>query len=154
MKISTIWVGKGRVGWADEAAHEYSRRLPRHLDYTEIHVKPVPFKGDEKAVKRAEAERILAKIGDGDRLIALDERGKALDSHQFAQLIDEAAQQGTRRIVFAIGGPYGHGVAVREKAWKTVRLSTMVLNHSLARVVLCEQLYRSSTLLWGGSYHH
>ena len=60
MKIATIWVGKGRVGWADEAAHEYSRRLPRHLNYTEIQVKPVPFKGDEDAVKRQEAERILA----------------------------------------------------------------------------------------------
>jgi 23S rRNA (pseudouridine1915-N3)-methyltransferase len=154
VKIATVWVGKGRVGWADEASHEYSRRLPRHLDYTEIQVKPVPFKGDESAVKRDEADRIMAKIGDGDRLIALDERGKALDSHQFAQMIDEAAQQGTRRIVFAIGGPYGHGTAVRDKAWRTVRLSTMVLNHSLARVVLSEQLYRASTLLWGGSYHH
>ena len=154
MKIATVWVGKGRVAWADEAAHEYSRRLPRHLDYKEIQVKPVPFKGDEEAVKRAEADRILEKIGDGDRLIVLDERGKALSSHQFSHLIDEAAHQGTRRLVFAIGGPYGHGPAVRDQAWKTVRLSTMVLNHSLARVVLCEQLYRASTLLWGGSYHH
>jgi len=154
VKISTVWVGKGRVNWADDAAHEYSRRLPRHLGYKEVQLKPVQYKGNESTVKEQEAKKILSTLGDGDRLVALDERGKALDSHQFAQRIDEASHQGVRRIVFAIGGPYGHGQAVRDKAWRTVRLSSMVLNHSLARVVLCEQLYRASTLIWGGSYHH
>ena len=154
MKIATIWVGKGRVVWADDAAHEYARRLPRHLDYREIQLKPVPFKGNETSVKDLEAEKILSKLGDGDRLVVLDERGESLNSHTFARMIEDASHQGTRRIVFAIGGPYGHGSAVKNRAWRTVRLSSMVLNHSLARVVLCEQLYRASTLIWGGSYHH
>ena len=43
---------------------------------------------------------------------------------------------------------------MRTQAWKTIRLSDLVLNHALARVVIVEQLYRASTLLWGGSYHH
>jgi 23S rRNA (pseudouridine1915-N3)-methyltransferase len=154
VKIASIWVGKGRVSWADDGTREYTRRLPRHLGFEEIQLKPTPFKGDVDAVKRAEAERILAKIGDGDRLVALDERGEDLDSHGFAALIDQAAKMGTKRLVFAIGGPYGHGAAVRDQAWRTLRLSKMVLNHSLARVVLGEQLYRASTLLWGGQYHH
>ena len=154
MKLATIWVGKGRVGWADKAAHEYSRRLPRHLNYTELQLKPEPFKGNETSVKNLEAAKILSKLGDGDRLVVLDERGESLTSQTFAQMIEGASHQGARRIVFAIGGPYGHGQAVRDKSWRTVRLSSMVLNHSLARVVLCEQLYRASTLIWGGSYHH
>ena len=154
MKLATIWVGKGRVDWADDAAHEYARRLPRHLDYREIQLKPAPFKGNEASVKDLEAGKILSKLADGDRLVVLDERGESLSSHSFARMIEDASHQGTRRIVFAIGGPYGHGQAVRDRAWKTVRLSSMVLNHSLARVVLCEQLYRASTLIWGGSYHH
>jgi 23S rRNA (pseudouridine1915-N3)-methyltransferase len=56
--------------------------------------------------------------------------------------------------VFAIGGPYGHGKELRSVAWKQLALSGMVLNHELARVVLVEQVYRVSTLLWGGAYHH
>ena len=76
-----------------------------------------------------------------------------LDSLAFAKLIDEAEQLGTQRLVFAIGGPFGHGAAVRTQAWKTVRLSHMVLNHSIARLVLGEQLYRASTILLGGQYH-
>ena len=154
MKVATIWVGKGRVKWADAGTHEYTRRLPHHLGFKEIQIKPVPFKGDESAVKAAEAQKILDQIKSGDRLVALDERGVDLDSHAFANLLDDAAKLGTRRLVFAIGGPFGHGADVRERAWKTVRLSHMVLNHSIARLVLGEQLYRASTLLWGGQYHH
>ena len=154
MKITTLWVGKGRVKWADAGAVEYTRRLPHHLNYTETRIKPVAFNGSEADVRTAEAAKILGQLRSGDRLIALDERGEAPDSHAFAALIDDAAKLGTRRLAFAIGGPYGHGQAVRDRAWKTIRLSRMVLNHSMARMVLAEQLYRASTLLWGGQYHH
>lgn len=154
MKVTTVWVGKGRVKWADAGSIEYTRRLPRHLNYTEIQVKPIPFKGNEAQVRSAEAEKILEQIKQGDRLVTLDERGADLTSHAFAELIDSAAQLGTRRLVFAIGGPYGHGESVRQQSWKTIRLSHMVLNHSMARMLLSEQLYRASTILWGGQYHH
>jgi 23S rRNA (pseudouridine1915-N3)-methyltransferase len=154
VKVATVWVGKGRVKWADAGSTEYTRRLPHHLGYKEIQLKPVPFQGNEAAVKEAEAKKILDQIKGGDRLIALDERGMDLTSHGFAKLIDEAAQMGTRRLVFAIGGPFGHGPEVRNQSWKTLRLSHMVLNHSMARMLLSEQLYRASTILWGGQYHH
>ena len=154
MKLATVWVGKGRVQWAEAGATEYTRRLPKHLAYRDIQIKPAPYRGSEVAVRDAEAQTILASIKSGDRLIALDERGIGLTSEAFASLIDSAAKLGTKRLVFAIGGPYGHGTAVRSQAWKTVRLSRMVLNHSMARMLLSEQLYRASTLLWGGQYHH
>ena len=154
MKLATIWVGKGRVQWAEAGSAEYTRRLPAHLGYRDIQLKPEAYRGDKVAVRDAEAQSILASIKSGDRLIALDERGVDLTSEAFASLIDSAAQLGTKRLVFAIGGPYGHGAAVRTEAWKTVRLSKMVLNHSMARMLLSEQLYRASTLLWGGQYHH
>ena len=154
MKLATIWVGKGRVQWAEAGSVEYTRRLPKHLGYRDIQLKPATYKGNEAVVRDAEAQSILASIKSGDRLVAMDERGIDLTSEAFASLIDSAAQLGTKRLVFAIGGPYGHGAAVRNQAWKTVRLSRMVLNHSMARMLLSEQLYRASTLLWGGQYHH
>jgi 23S rRNA (pseudouridine1915-N3)-methyltransferase len=67
-------------------------------------------------------------------------------------MVDAGRRHGT--VVFAIGGPYGHGEAVRARAWRTVRLSDLVLNHEVARVVLYEQLYRALTLLEGVPYHH
>ena len=153
MKAVLLRVGRGRTSWADDGVHEYARRLTR-LKLEERLIKPVQFRGDVEAVRAQEAERILKHIRTGDRLIALDERGALLSTEDLSGLVGRCARDSTRRIVFAIGGPYGHGPLVRERAYRVVALSGMVLNHELARVVLVEQLYRVSTLLWGGSYHH
>jgi hypothetical protein len=40
--------------------------------------------------------------------------------------------QGASAVVFCIGGPYGHGPQVRERANVSVKLSAMVLNHRSA----------------------
>ncbi len=154
MKISLLWVGRGKDKWSEVACSHYVDRLPRHLGFTDKRLNPAAFSGDVGAVQGKEADQILTQLKDGDRLVALDERGDRLSSEGLAKLIDAAAKQGTKRLVFALGGPYGHGEGVRKRAWRTVRLSDMVLNHAVARVVLTEQLYRASTILWGGSYHH
>lgn len=115
-------------------------------------VRAEPFRGEVDRVRDAEAERLLAKVSARERLVALDERGERLDSHGFAAMVDAGRQHGG--VVFGVGGPYGHGAAVRAGAWRTVRLSDLVLNHEVARVVLYEQLYRALTLLEGVPYHH
>lgn len=154
MKVHLARIGRGRCNWADEATHDYAKRLGRQLKFSEELVRPEPFHGDVQAVRNQEAERLLARLKPRDRLVALDERGLAIDSKQMAQWIEESANQGTSRLFFALGGPYGHGERVRQASWRVLSLSPMVLNHELARVVLVEQLYRASTLIWGGSYHH
>jgi 23S rRNA (pseudouridine1915-N3)-methyltransferase len=154
VKLLLARVGKGRTRWADLATEDYSRRLPRHLGYAEELLRPETFRGDENAVRTAEGDRIRSVIRGGDRLVLLEERGKLATTQELAGWLDEAAHLGTRRVVFAIGGPYGHDPTLRREAWKQLALSGMVLNHELARVVLVEQIYRVSTLLWGGAYHH
>ena len=44
--------------------------------------------------------------------------------------------------MFVIGGAYGHGSAVRQRANDSLCLSSLVLNHEVALVVLLEQIYR------------
>jgi 23S rRNA (pseudouridine1915-N3)-methyltransferase len=70
-----------------------------------------------------------------------------------ARLLIRASDDGTP-LCFAVGGSYGHGEAVRARADESVRLSRMVLNHSVAYIVLVEQLYRAWTLVKGTPYHH
>jgi len=50
--------------------------------------------------------------------------------------------QGASRISFCIGGPYGHGRKMKERANLSIKLSSLVLNHQIALLVLMEQLYR------------
>lgn len=120
--------------------------------FEEEELKPEPFKGDVEAVRAAEAARLLARVGPRDALVTLDERGERLDTAAFAAMVEAGRRE--RSVVFAIGGPYGHGEAARARAWRVVRLSELVLNHELARVVLVEQLYRALTILEGVPYHH
>ena len=154
MRIAVLVVGKGGAAWADEAVADWRKRIGRHARIDEEAVKPEPFRGDVDAVRKAESDRLVAKLGDRDRLVVLDERGDDLDTKAFAGLIKACRDGGVHRLVFALGGPYGHDASLRDRAWKVVRLSSLVLNHEVARVVLYEQIYRSCDLLAGGPYHH
>lgn len=154
MKCVLLRVGKGRCGWADTATEDYTRRFSRNMPWEEHRLKTEPERGDIDRVRQREGERILGRLQPGDFLVVLDERGKALDTGGFTRMLQRAQNQSTRRLVFAIGGPHGHGPAVRKRADVVLRLSSLVLNHELARVILAEQLYRVSTILWGGGYHH
>ena len=153
MRVLVARVGKGRNRWADEAAADYLRRI-RQLRVEEALLKPAVFRGEVEAVQAEEGERLRAAVRDGERLVVLDERGELPTSEAFAGWLDQAARDGSSGLVFAIGGPYGHAPATRSAAWKVLALGRWVTNHELARIVLIEQLYRASTLLWGGSYHH
>jgi len=133
---------------------DYAKRLKRYGGLDELFIKPEVFRGDVDRVRQKEGERILKQVGPRDRLVVLDERGLALDTASFTELVDSCRQSGTPRMVWAIGGPYGHDPAVRKAAWKVVRLSSMVLNHDVARVVLYEQLYRAMAILHNVPYHH
>ena len=154
MKAVLLRVGKGRTKWADTAVEDYSRRFRSRMPYVEQLIRPATHRGDVAATRAEEGQRILAALRSGDRLIVLDERGELASTEDLTGWIDHAARDGVGRVVFAVGGPFGHSPAVRSRADHVLALGRIVLNHELARVVLVEQLYRASTLMWGGSYHH
>lgn len=153
MRLLVARVGKGRNAWADQAVEDYSRRI-RQVRFEELLLRPAVFRGEVEAVRSEEGARLLAAAGPGERLICLDERGELPTSEAFAGWIQQAIGEGAPGLVFGIGGPYGHAAVVRQRSWKVLALGRWVTNHEIARVVLVEQLYRASTLIWGGSYHH
>ena len=151
-RFRVLLVGKPKERWAQQAVDDYARRLRRHGGVDEAIIKPEKYRGDVHAVRQAEGRRMLASVRPSDRLVVLDERGEGLDTAGFQELVDEGRQLGP--LVFAVGGAYGHDPSVRAAAWRCVRLSDLVLNHEVARVVLYEQLYRAMTLIAGVPYHH
>jgi len=151
-RFRVLLVGRPKAAWAQAAVDDWTRRMARYGGVAERALKAEPFRGEVEAVRRAEGARIVEASGARASLVALDERGERLSTDGFTKLVDAGRQRGP--LVFAIGGPYGHGEAVRETAWRTVRLSDLVLNHEVARVVLYEQLYRAATRIAGAPYHH
>jgi 23S rRNA (pseudouridine1915-N3)-methyltransferase len=154
VKLRVLVVGKGGCAWADAACEDYGRRVKRYGGIEESAVATEPFRGDVEAVRAQEAGRVLKQIAARDRLIVLDERGDDVDGPAWQGIIEHARLQGVPRLVFAIGGAYGHGPAVRAAATRVVRLSPLVLNHEVARVVLYEQLYRAMAAIHGVPYAH
>jgi 23S rRNA (pseudouridine1915-N3)-methyltransferase len=94
---------------------------------------------------------LVGKLGSGGGrqvVVAMDERGEDVTSVGFSELL--GAHGG---ISFVIGGADGLGPGVRERATRTIRLSSMTFTHEMARVLLTEQIYRGLSILRGKPYH-
>ena len=137
---------------------EKARRYAPKIEDVRLPVNPQRAKDDSEAATRAEGGRVLKHLGPDDFVVLLDERGKALSSEKLADLVAEAGERcgssSSSSLTFVVGGPFGHAKAVSERADATLRLSELVLNHAVARVVLGEALYRAYTILRGVPYHH
>lgn len=109
---------------------------------------------DRKATTSGDQGRLLERALPADAyIVALDERGEALDSRSFAQLIAQQRDAGASDLAFVIGGADGLSPDIRAAAHRLLAFGPMVWPHMLARVMLCEQIYRAATILAGGPYH-
>lgn len=104
-------------------------------------------------LKSREAGLILAALPAGALLVALDERGAAWTSRDFADRLAAWRDGGAAALAFAIGGADGLGAAVIERADAVMSLGAMTWPHLLARCMLLEQLYRAQQILAGHPYH-
>ena len=154
MRIHLIAIGHRRAGWERDGFREYARRMPPELAL-ELHeiapakrTKRVPA---ERGVED-EARRLLAAVPGGACVVALDERGAAWTTQELANRI-ERWMQDRRALALLIGGADGLAPACIEAAEHRWSLSPLTLPHGLARIVVAEQLYRTSTILRRHPYH-
>ena len=105
-----------------------------------------------KPGKAAEAEAILAKLGDA-HLVACDEHGQALASRVFAARIGRLRDDGVRRLAYVIGGADGLDAQVLELARERLAFGPQTWPHALVRAMLAEQVYRAVSILAGSPYH-
>jgi len=153
--LKVVTVGKGADAAAEAYCAVWANKVRRYAPLEQVVVRNNPGKvRDPAAQMSAEGERAAKLVGQRDRLVLLDERGREMSSEAFADLIASTGDEGYSGLVFAVGGPFGHGPQMRERANDVIRLSGCVLNHQVARVVLLEQLYRAWTILHGEPYHH
>lgn len=85
--------------------------------------------------------------------ILLDSRGLQYASEEFAGQLGRLRDDGTQRLILAVGPADGWSAAARQRANLLFSLGRITLPHQLARVVLAEQVYRALTILAGHPYH-
>ena len=106
-----------------------------------------------KERRKEETAVLLAKIPASATLLSLDEKGDAVSSEQLASLLRKQQDAGKSSLVFALGGPDGHGAGIAGRAARIISLGAITLPHGLARIVLAGQIYRALTILAGHPYH-
>ena len=165
MKITIVQVGKTKEAYFREAEEEYLKRLRLFADVKILTLKEVSInKGNSGAardeVKNKEAVEILKAIstagagGNGAYLVALDEHGKQMDSMAFSGFLLKNRDFGGGNICFVIGGCYGLGEEILNKADYKLSFSSLTFTHEMIRTLLLEQIYRAFTLITGKNYHY
>lgn len=158
MKVKLIVVGKLKEAYLKEGIAEYVKRLGRFtkVDIIELADEKTPdnaSESDNQKILTKEAERILAKIGDRDYVIALAIEGKQQSSEVFSQTLSEVTLRGFSDITFIIGGSLGLSVEVKQRANALMSFGQLTLPHQLMRLVLVEQIYRAFMIQQGSPYH-
>lgn len=153
MKLSVLAVGHRQPAWVDAGCAEYLKRMPRELltSVTEIKPEARGAKSREQLLA-AEKGRIRDALPATCRIVVLDERGDDLTTLKLAQRIETWMQDG-RDVALLIGGADGLDEEFKRQADDRLRLSSLTLPHGLARLVLCEQLYRAASVLKNHPYH-
>ena len=107
-----------------------------------------------QAVMEEEGRPLEKFLNPSDVLILLDENGRSFSSEKMAEALQKQFNRSPKRLVFAIGGPYGFGPQAKERADDKWSLSSLTFNHQMVRTIFLEQLYRCFTILNNEPYHH
>ena len=145
MKLQFWSIGKAHENYVKEGVELFTKRITNYypVEWNIIAMPKNAASLSETDLKKKEGETILQAIQKEDYLVLLDERGKQLKSEAVAQLIQTRADEGSKTMIFLIGGAYGVSEAVAKRANFTWSLSPLVFPHQLVRLVIAEQIYRA-----------
>lgn len=154
LRLTLVAVGRSKPGPLRALFDDYAGRLAAGpwgpLRLVEVEERR-PLTGAARQAR--EAALLTAALPKGALRFALDERGRALDSAAFAELLQRSAEQGTAELAFLVGGADGFAPALRAEADRLISLGPMTWPHMLVRALLAEQLFRAQSILTGHPYH-
>jgi 23S rRNA (pseudouridine1915-N3)-methyltransferase len=148
-----LWPGKTRNALLKQLQEHYLRRI-NQLEPCEVietkEAKGIPER-QESRIKEIESEG-LEKHLKNDYIICLFDKGKEMNSHEFARFLEKTTENSTRAVTFVAGGFLGLAERMILRADFLLSLSKMTFSHELSRVMLLEQLYRSLSIAKGRQY--
>ena len=154
LSVRVISIGKVKEKYFTDAISEYMKRLKPmcKIEIIEIPESRLPQSPSEKDIDASlikEGSLILQKAEGA--LFPLCIEGTQHSSQDFASLINRVMMS-DGKLSFIIGSSHGLSHEVKEKGQK-ISMSKMTFPHTLARVMLIEQIYRAMQINSGGKYH-
>ncbi|MCI9575952.1 MAG: 23S rRNA (pseudouridine(1915)-N(3))-methyltransferase RlmH [Clostridiales bacterium] len=157
LSVTILCIGKLKEKYWREACEEYAKRLGafckfRIVEFSESRLPERPSDAQIAEALDMEGEKIL-EAAKGSFLIPLCIEGRELSSPKLAEGIQQATVGGASAISFAIGSSFGLSDGVKQSGNFCLSMSPMTFPHQLARVMLCEQVYRTFQIMNHGKYH-
>lgn len=154
MNIQIVAVGTKMPAWVEQGVNEYLRRFPSDfkVQFTEITAGKRGKTVNANTVIELEGKKCLDAIPQGNRIIALEVKGKSWDSPQLAKNIEKWQMDG-RNVSILIGGPEGLSQECKDAAEQWWSLSPLTLPHPMVRVIAAEALYRAWSITQNHPYH-
>ena len=153
MRINLIAIGKKMPDWISHGIEHYKKQLPKNYNFTITALESQNRKSiSAENTKNLEEKLILDAASGSSLLIAFDERGKQQSSKELSKSI-EKWQLECESVAMIIGGADGLSSELKQKCNLIWSLSNLTLTHSMARLLLVEQLYRGHSLMTNHPYH-
>ena len=139
--------------WIADGIEHYKKQLPKNYNFVIITIESQSRKSNSpEQTKSLEERLILEAASDSTLLIALDEQGKQQTSKELSKSI-EKWQLNAESVALIIGGADGLSSELKQRCNLIWGLSSFTLTHSMARLLLVEQIYRGYSLLSNHPYH-
>ena len=139
--------------WIADGIEHYKKQLPKNYNFVITTIESQSRKSNSpEQTKSLEERLILEAASDSTLLIALDEQGKQRTSKELSKSI-EKWQLNAESVALIIGGADGLSSELKQKCNLIWGLSSLTLTHSMARLLLVEQIYRGYSLLSNHPYH-
>jgi len=153
MRINLIAIGKKMPDWISHGIEHYKKQLPKNYNFTITALESQNRKSiSAENTKNLEEKLILDAASGSTLLIAFDELGKQQSSKELSKSIEKWQLEGDS-VAMIIGGADGLSSELKQKCNLIWSLSNLTLTHSMARLVLVEQLYRGHSLMTNHPYH-
>ena len=153
MKINLIAIGKKMPDWISHGIEHYKKQLPKNYNFTITALESQNRKSiSAENTKNLEEKLILDAASGSSLLIAFDELGKQQSSKELSKSIEKWQLEGDS-VAMIIGGADGLSSELKQKCNLIWSLSNLTLTHSMARLLLVEQLYRGHSLITNHPYH-
>ena len=153
MRINLIAIGKKMPDWISHGIEHYKKQLPKNYNFTITALESQTRKSiSAENTKNLEEKLILDAASGSTILIAFDELGKQQSSKELSKSIEKWQLEG-ESVAMIIGGADGLSSELKQKCNLIWSLSNLTLTHSMARLLLVEQLYRGHSLMTNHPYH-
>ena len=138
MKISILCEGRLNKGLENELCNIYIKRT---LSLKKSGILNLEIKNKPNKTNNSKNTKNLI----------LDEKGKNINTMDLVGMIKTLNNNRVESLNFYVGKP--EGFSNNDGKYEKISLGKMTFPHSLARVILCEQIYRCATILTNHPYH-